>query len=135
MSASVCASIRVRDFMTGADVRFTPDMEILTAINQLIKHRITGAPVMDLHGNLVGILTEKDCMRVAVNAAYHREWGGRVEEFMTREVRTIDVDASIVDVAEIFLEATFRRMPVLERHRLVGQISRHDVLQAMQNLR
>ncbi len=135
MNTSVCTSIRVRDFMRKTEVTFTPDMEILKAINALIKHRITGAPVLDLHGNLVGILTEKDCMRVAVNAAYHRDWGGRVEEYMTRDVSTIDIEASIVDVAEIFLKATFRRMPVVERHRLVGQISRHDVLKAMETLR
>jgi predicted transcriptional regulator len=135
MNTSVCTSIRVRDFMRKTEVTFTPDMEILKAINALIKHRITGAPVLDLHGNLVGILTEKDCMRVAVNAAYHRDWGGRVEEYMTHGVQTIDIDASIVDVAEIFLKATFRRMPVIERHRLVGQISRHDVLKAMETLR
>jgi len=121
--------------MSGADVRFTPDMNILDAISQLLKHRITGAPVMDLHGNLVGILTEKDCMKVAVNAAYHNEWGGRVEEYMTNEVKTIDIDASIVDAAETFLTASFRRMPVLERHRVVGQVSRHDVLVALEKLR
>jgi len=128
-------SIRVRDFMSGADVRFTPDTEVLDAISALLKHRITGAPVLDLHGNLVGILTEKDCMKVAVNAAYHNEWGGRVEEYMTRDVKTIDIDASVVDAAEIFLTASFRRMPVLERHRVVGQVSRHDVLSAMEKLR
>jgi len=129
------SSIRVRDFMSSADIRFTPDMEILDAINKLIKHRITGAPVLDLHGNLIGILTEKDCMKVAINAAYHNEWGGRVEEFMTTGVKTIDIDASMLDAAEIFLKANYRRMPVLERHRVVGQVSRHDVLNALAKLR
>ena len=128
-------SIRVRDLMSNADIRFTPDMDVLQAISLLIKHRITGAPVLDLHGNLIGILTEKDCMKVAVNACYHKEWGGRVEEFMTREVKTIDIDSSIVDAAEIFLKANYRRMPVLERHRVVGQVSRHDVLVALEKLR
>jgi predicted transcriptional regulator len=135
MNTAVCTSIRVKDFMRKTEVTFTPEMEILKAIHALIEHRITGAPVLDLHGNLVGMLTEKDCMRVAVNAAYHRDWGGHVEEYMSREVQTIDIEASIVDVAEIFLNANFRRMPVIERHRLVGQISRHDVLKAMETLR
>jgi len=128
-------AIQVKDFMSPTDIIFRPDMEILQAINALIKHRISGAPVEDLHGNLVGILTEKDCMRVAVNASYHRDWGGLVEQYMTREVKTIDVEASIVDAAEIFLNAPYRRMPVLERHRIVGQVSRHDVLAAMEKIR
>ncbi len=135
MTTTVRKLILVRDHMSSAEIRFTPDMEILEAMNTLIKYRISGAPVMDLQGNLVGILTEKDCMRVAINASYHRDWGGRVSEYMTKDVKTIDVDASIVDVANIFLNENFRRMPVMDRHRLVGQISRHDVLKAMQTLR
>jgi CBS domain-containing protein len=112
-------------------ITFTPDMEILDAVHILVKNRISGAPVLDLHGNLVGMLSQQDCLKVALSAAYHSEWGGRVEEFMTREIKTIDADASIVDVAEIFVKSGYRRLPVVERNRLVGQISRHDLLKAM----
>ncbi len=127
-------SIRVRDYMSGNVITFTPDMEILEAVHILVTNRISGAPVLDLRGNLIGMLSEQDCIKVALNAAYHNEWGGRVEEFMSREVKTVDADASIVDIAEIFVEMSYRRLPVLERNRLVGQISRHDILRAMEIL-
>lgn len=115
-------------------VTFTPDMEILEAVHLLVRHRISGGPVLDLRGNLIGMLSESDCVRVALNAAYHSEWGGRVEEFMAREIKTVDADASIVDVAGIFVESGYRRLPVVEGNRLVGQISRHDILRAMEIL-
>ena len=127
-------SIRVRDYMSASLITFTPDMEILEAVHVLVTNRISGAPVLDLRGNLIGMLSEQDCIKVALNAAYHNEWGGRVEEFMSREVKTVDADASIVDIAEIFVEMSYRRLPVLERNRLVGQISRHDILRAMEIL-
>ena len=127
-------SIRVRDYMSARVITFAPDMEILEAVHILVENRISGAPVLDLRGNLIGMLSEQDCIKVALNAAYHNEWGGRVEEFMSREVKTVDADASIVDVAEIFVEMSYRRLPVVERNRLVGQISRHDILRAMEIL-
>ena len=96
-------SIRVRDYMSASVITFTPDMEILEAVHVLVTNRISGAPVLDLRGNLIGVLSEQDCIKVALNAAYHNEWGGRVEEFMSREVKTVDADASIVDIAEIFV--------------------------------
>ncbi|MDH3510959.1 MAG: CBS domain-containing protein [Gammaproteobacteria bacterium] len=128
-------SIRVRDYMSAHLVTFTPDMEILEAVHLLVRNRISGGPVLDLRGNLIGMLSESDCVRVALNAAYHSEWGGRVEEFMAREIKTVDADASIVDVAAIFVDSGYRRLPVVEGNRLVGQISRHDILRAMEILR
>ena len=120
--------------MSSNVITFAPDMEILEAVHILVTNRISGAPVLDLHGNLIGMLSEQDCIKVALNAAYHNEWGGRVEEFMSREVKTVDAEASIVDIAEIFVKKSYRRLPVVERNRLVGQISRHDILRAMESL-
>ena len=88
-------SVKVRDYMAANLVTLGPDMEILRAIHALIENRISGAPVVDEHGNLVGVLSEQDCMRVALNAGYHEEYGGRVSEYMSRDVRTVDGDTSI----------------------------------------
>lgn len=107
-------------------------MDVLRAIHILIEHKVSGAPVIDEHGNLVGFLSEKDCMKVALNAGYHGESGGRVEEFMATSVDTIDVDTPIIEVAEFFLNSAFRRYPVVEENRLVGAISRRDVLMALE---
>ncbi len=128
-------SLRVRDFMAANLVTFTPEMDVLDAIHALIEQRISGAPVLDSRGDIVGILSEQDCMRVALSAGYHGELGGCVAEFMNRDVHSVDADESIVALAMRFLDAPYRRYPVLDRNRLVGQISRRDVLRALELLR
>ena len=60
--------VTVRDYMSATLVTFTPDTDILAAINQLIAKRISGAPVVDRQGNLVGVLSEKDCLQAALQA-------------------------------------------------------------------
>lgn len=128
------SKMRVRDYMARQLVSFAPDMEVLDAVHILVTKRITGAPVVDHHGNMVGILSDIDCIKVALSAAYHREWGGQVSEYMTPNPITVDADASIIDVAALILDKGLRRLPVMERNRLVGQISRHDILRAMDEL-
>lgn len=124
----------IKDFMSAAVVTFSPDMEIMEAVRLLVEKGISGAPVVDQHGNLVGMLTEHDCIKVALNAGYYGDLGGQVAEFMHPQVETVDVDASILDVAEKFIHNEYRRYPVVDENRLVGQISRHDVLKALMAL-
>lgn len=124
----------VKDYMSANLVTFTPDTDMHHAINQLLKKRISGAPVVDKLGNLVGMLTEKDCMKIALTASYHGESAGKVAEYMHPVVKTVDADASIVEVASMFLQEGSRRYPVMHDNRLVGQISRHDVLKALELL-
>lgn len=127
--------ITVRDYMAANLVTFSPDMNILDAINELVCNKISGAAVVDKHGNLVGILSERDCMKVALNASYHGEMGGKVEEFMSCDVQTVQADMSIVELAKLFYTNRLRRYVVFdEENRLVGQISRRDVLRALQAL-
>lgn len=127
--------ITVKDYMAANLVTFVPDMDIHDAINELVCNKISGATVVDKHGNLVGILSERDCMKVALNAAYHGEMGGKVEEFMSRDVQSVQADMSIVELAKLFYTNRLRRYVVLdEENRLVGQISRRDVLRALQAL-
>jgi CBS domain-containing protein len=123
-----------KDFMATSLVTFHPDMDIMEAIQLLVEKRISGAPVVDQIGNLVGMLSEKDCLKVALDAGYHGEWGGRVEEYMNPHVQTIDADTSILDVARYFIEGKYRRYPIMKDNRLVGQISRRDVLKGLQAL-
>jgi CBS domain-containing protein len=131
----MATSFSVRDFMTRDLVTFTPDMDVLEASRILAQRRISGAPVVDRLGNLVGILSEKDCLEVVLSATYYEEWGGRVAEYMHTDVKTVDADEGIAAVARRFLEEGYRRFPVLDENRLVGQISRRDVLCALERLR
>jgi len=113
-------------------VTFTPDMDVLDAIHLLIEKGISGAPVVDRLGNIVGILSERDCIQVALNAGYYAERGGKVSEFMSRDVKTVDINTSLVDVAKMFVSVPFKRYPVMQENELVGQISRSDILKALQ---
>ncbi len=127
-------SCLVRDYMAGHLVTFKPDMDVMDAIHELVKKRIAGAPVVDDKGDLVGMLSELDCMKVALNAGYYGDWGGPVADYMTTDVESVDADMNIVDLAQKFLESGFRRFPVLRNNRLVGQISRRDALRALSEL-
>jgi CBS domain-containing protein len=128
-------SVAAREYMSASLVTFHPDMDVLQAIQALVEHRISGAPVVDETGNVVGVLSQKDCLKVALSAGYYGESGGRVSEFMSRNARTVDADTSILEVAEMFMQDEYRRYPVMEDNRLIGQISRHDVLRALATLR
>ena len=125
-------SCLVKDYMARTLVTFKPETDVLDAVHTLVQHRIAGAPVVDDEGNLLGMLSEFDCMKVALNAGYHGIWGGPVRDFMSDGVETIDADMSIVDLAEVFINTKFRRFPVMQGTRLVGQISRRDVLRALE---
>lgn len=127
-------SALVRNYMAGRLVTFKPDTDVLDALHELVKHRIAGAPVVDDQGVLVGMLSETDCLKVALNAGYYGDWGGPVGDFMSHDVETIDADMNIIDLAQKFLSTGFRRFPVLRNNRLVGQISRRDVLRALSEL-
>jgi CBS domain-containing protein len=127
-------SCLVRNYMAGSLVTFKPEDDVMDAIHQLVKHRIAGAPVVDNKGDLVGMLSELDCMKVALNSGYYGDWGGPVSEYMTTAVESVDADMNIVDLAQKFLDTGYRRFPVLRNHRLVGQISRRDALRALSEL-
>ncbi len=130
----ISKSVLVKDYMAKSLVTFKPETDVLDAVHELVKHRIAGAPVVDASGNLIGMLSELDCMKVALNAGYHGDWGGPVSDFMSDGVETVDGEMSIVDLAQEFVESKYRRFPVVQNNRLIGQISRRDVLRALAHL-
>lgn len=124
----------VKDFMATDLVTVTPETDIHRAINIFLERQISGAPVIDGNGNLVGILTVKDCLKIAFSASYHQELGGHVSDFMSTDVETIESGIDIVEAAEMFLKGRHRRFPVVTQGRLVGLISRYDILRALEEL-
>lgn len=124
-------SIAAKDYMSASLITFKGNTDVMAAIDTLVKNRVSGAPVIDEHGNLIGLLSEKDCMKVAMQAGYYEQLGGVVSDYMTTNVITVESEASILDIAKLFLEKGPRRYPVVEDNRLVGQISRRDVLRAL----
>ena len=127
-------TLTVRDYMTRDVVVLAPDMDLHEAVRLFVAHDISGAPVMDARGALVGILAEKDCFRAAVRSSYYAEPWGDVAAYMSSPVETIDADMTLVEVVEHFYRGCFRRYPVLTNGRLVGLISRRDVLRVIETL-
>jgi len=124
-------SMLVKDYMSKKLVTLVPGMDLLRAAHILISNDISGAPVLDKHGKLVGILTERDCMRVAMQADYYGVPGGLVSDHMSVNPQSVGPGESILKLAELFLSGRFHRYPVLDNGRLVGVISRRDVMRAM----
>ena len=122
---------RIKAYMSRDLVTLTPDMEINRAMHLLIDKHISGAPVLDEAGNLVGMLSQKDCLKAALHASYYREWGDTVADYMSGNAQTLDAELDLVEAAEAFLASSFRRFPVMSEGRLVGQISRSDLLKAL----
>ena len=123
---------RVADCMVRKVLALAPETEINAAVATLLDGGVSGAPVVDTQGWLVGVLSLKDCLRAAVHASYFRDWGGCVADYMTSPAETLDAELGLVEAAEAFIEGRYRRYPVLRDGRLVGQLSRADILAAMQ---
>jgi len=124
----------VKDYMSTNLLTFNPETDMRTAIHDLVANNISGAPVVDDSGNLVGMLSERDCLKVALSSGYNAEPGGKVAEYMSQPVETVTVDTSILEVADKFISGRFHRYPVLQENTLVGQVSRSDVLKALEKL-
>lgn len=127
-------SITVKDYMAESLLTFTPDMDVMAAIHLLVEKGYSGAPVLDNLGNVVGILSEHDCLKVGLHASYHGVLGGRVGDFMSKNPVTVDAELSILELAKMFLDKPYRRYPVVEDNRLVGLISRTDALRAIDSI-
>ena len=122
----------VDDYMARDLITVMPGDDIHMAVKLLLDERISGAPVVDRRGRLVGVLSKRDCMEVIYSTSYHQEWGGRVEDYMSKEVTTIESGTDIIKAADIFMSSAFRRFPILKNGRMTGQISRADLLRALE---
>jgi len=127
----------VRKHMAKDLITFRPETDIDDAMASILKHKISGAPVVDGTGKLVGMLSESDCIKTILEGPYNNLPGGngKVESYMSRNVITIDADKTILDLAYQFLNTNFRRFPVIDKGRLVGQISRSDILKAIKKVK
>ena len=127
-----------RSIMTRKLVTLQPDMAVLDAAAVLLKKGISGAPVVDDQGRLLGLLSEFDCLRAVASADYEMDGHDAietVEQLMSREPKTISPDMELFDIAGEFLETRMRRFPVVEDGKLIGQVSRRDALKAAVDLR
>ncbi|WP_028891425.1 CBS domain-containing protein [Tenacibaculum sp. 47A_GOM-205m] len=129
--------ILVSDYMTKKLITFKEDQSIEEAINILINHKISGGPVINENNELVGIISEGDCIKQISDSRYYNLpiENSTVGRAMVKEVETIDGNTNILDAANKFLESRRRRFPIVENGKLVGQISQKDVLIAAMKLK
>ena len=129
-------SVLIKDYMAKNLLTLTPDTDISIAIKLLNKHKISGTPVLDEHGNLVGMLSERDCLEVALHSSYNEDWrGGEVADYMSSNIEVVNDSATVLELADKFLKSPLKRYPVLDDSgELVGQISRSDILRALEIL-
>lgn len=120
----------VESFMTSKVVTLKPEMDIYEGILKMMKYDVSGAPVVEEDGTLVGMLSEKDCMSIFASAAYSNLPGGTVAEYMVMHPETIGLRSDLFTVAGIFMHRPYRRLPVVEGNVLKGVVSRTDVLRA-----
>jgi len=124
---------KVREHMDTHVPTVPPDMPILDAARFLIRQRVTGAPVVSAAGKLVGILTELDCLKVLTTEGGDEARHGKVSQYMTDKVVTIPPDMNISYATGVFLRSNFRRLIVVEDGKVVGAITRFDILRFMAN--
>jgi CBS domain-containing protein len=121
----------VREYMARKLLTLKSDTKILDAVAFLLKHKISGAPVVDNDKHLIGVISEKDCLNLLAKGVSGNVPHGSIAEFMTTEVETISPDMDLYYAAGLFLKRNYRRFPVVEDSVLVGQISRRDILRAI----
>jgi CBS domain-containing protein len=129
--------IQVKDYMAKKLTTFHPDQHLEEVVKIMLDKNISGGPVVNETGQLIGIISEGDCLKEIVKGKYTNTPSRipLVKELMVHEVKTISPNLSVLDVAGMFLEQRVRRFPVIEDGKLIGQISQRDVMRAVQELK
>lgn len=130
-------TVLVKDIMTTNLILFTIDQSIHEVMNSFIKNKISGGPVVDDRGKLIGVISEADCMKEISDSRYFNMpiLDKTVGHFMTKKVETLPASMTLFDAASKFHDTSRRRFPVLENSKLVGQISRKDIVIAAINMK
>jgi CBS domain-containing protein len=132
MEVPMLQSVNLRDYMLLNPVKVRPGDNVMEAMQVIIANKISGVCVVDADANLVGILSEMDCLRAVLSAVYNDSSIGLVCDHMASDNLVVaHPDEDIVDVAQDMLRKNKRRRPVVENGKLVGQITCRQVLNAV----
>ncbi|MBW2267411.1 MAG: CBS domain-containing protein [Deltaproteobacteria bacterium] len=123
-----------RDVMTRRVNTIPVTADLDAAVRMLLEHGHAGAPVVDSNGAPQGVLSEHDCIRVLVQAIADGWPPGRAADHMTSEIETVSPTDDVLSLATRFAEGKHRCLLVVEQGQLVGLISRHDLLRALESL-
>ena len=124
--------LTVKSVMVANPITASKDTPIREAMQILIDNGITGLPVVDAEGNLLGIVSEKDMLTLLYE---NRPGGGTVADYMTREVVSFNENDDLVDLCEALIKGNFRRVPILSAGKIVGIVSRTDLIRHILKMR
>lgn len=128
----------VEEYMTRDLITFKKDTDINVVIKSLLDNKISGAPVLNDNGQVVGLIDDKDCLNVLFGNVYNRlpTTTDTVSNYMSNVMKSISIDQNILDVALVFVSSPYKRLMVMDNNnKLVGQISRVDILRAIMELK
>ena len=129
--------ITAKQLMNTSVITIGKDEDIYEAMRMMALNNITGLPVVDDEGTLVGIITEKDILALLCHRLEDTGLDratGNVGQFMTRRVMCFHPEDSLSDIAECLSSNNFRRVPILDNGKLAGIISRRDVIRYIRDL-
>ncbi|EPR7133968.1 CBS domain-containing protein [Vibrio vulnificus] len=123
--------LKVKDYMTLQAVTFTVDMSLSAALNKVMKSVVMGGPVINEKEEVIGFLSEQDLLDKLVKASYHCQDSYTVGECMHSDVLSVSSDMSIIELADMMKVGKPKMYPVVDNKKLVGVITRRDVLKAI----
>ena len=146
--------MKAQDVMTRDVITIDPDSTVLQAARLMLQHHVSGLPVVDGNGNLVGVLSEGDFLRRRetkterrrsrwleflmgpgrIAAEYSHSHGGKVSEVMSTDVQSVEQDTALEDIVELMERKRIKRVPVLCGGQLVGIVTRSNLMHAMVSL-
>lgn len=130
------SGLLVKDVMAKHPPAISGGTSLNEVVETLLRHKLSGLPVINDQEQVVGFVSEQDCLRSILVSSYHAEGDPKVEDVMHTEPLTVVLDGSVVDVAEQMVKQKPKIYPVVdERRRLVGLLMRSQVLTALKNNR
>lgn len=128
-------SIGAADCMAANPVVVKESTDLFEAIHLLLANKVTGLTVVDDNQQVIGVLSELDCLQAILDGSYYGDVGGTVGQFMTREVQALDnIDnMDILEVAKLMIAGKRRRFPVIRNGKFIGQVTCRSVLQRVKD--
>ena len=120
--------LKAKDIMTKDVITISPDATLADAIELLVTKEISGMPVVDADEKVIGIISEKDILNFAFSGNLRST---KVKEAMSKEVFSFSSDTDIDKISLCLSENKFRRVPIIDNGKLVGVVSRRDIIRVL----